>query len=189
MSENLSACRAHGCRPRNIYFLRRTWRRRKGWDFLSPRPLRGATFDGRHARGENRFQSTRPLRGATPLTPQRGRRAQFQSTRPLRGATSDSLGRAMREALFQSTRPLRGATGHARDFCSDGTNFNPRAPCGARQHRLDLRRQIVVISIHAPLAGRDAIARRFISAPATISIHAPLAGRDVQSPYPLSSQS
>ena len=37
LSENLSACRAHGCRPRNIYFLRRTWRRRKGWDFLSPR--------------------------------------------------------------------------------------------------------------------------------------------------------
>ena len=58
--------------------------------------------------------------------------------------------------IFQSTRPLRGATKIA-----------------LRHIRTPLK-----ISIHAPLAGRDA---QFIELPPLdekISIHAPLAGRD-----------
>ena len=101
----------------------------------------------------------------------------FQSTRPLRGATipSGSLRTSIR---FQSTRPLRGAT--------------------KATHRLGALG--VLISIHAPLAGRDmrifvifggninfnprapcGARRRALAAAieeTDISIHAPLAGRD-----------
>ena len=55
---------------------------------------------------------------------------------------------------FQSTRPLRGAT----DYLT-WTTAND------------------IISIHAPLAGRDKVIA-FIAHTLRISIHAPLAGRD-----------
>ena len=57
-------------------------------------------------------------------------------------------------------------------------NFNPRALRGARPfHNSDL--QILrIISIHAPLAGRD-YQRRGHRNKSRISIHAPLAGRDL----------
>ena len=81
----------------------------------------------------------------------------FQSTRPLRGATSDHPWRNLWAWVFQPTRPLRGATG-VRRVCIRTTlisthaplagrdrvlvslvpitsNFNPRAPCGARQQK------------------------------------------------------
>ena len=62
-------------------------------------------------------------------------------------------------AAFQSTRPLRGAT--PRDACLLALTryFNPRAPCGARRAFLSVVSDAVVISIHAPLAGRDSAAR------------------------------
>ena len=57
------------------------------------------------------------------------------------------------------------------------SNFNPRAPCGARQPRPTKDTAHRSISIHAPRVGRD------ISLPASpggprISIHAPRVGRD-----------
>ena len=79
----------------------------------------------------------------------------FQPTRPLRGATWETCAYTARYIIFQPTRPLRGATAnrcmlelqyhistHAplagRDFRNEtrlyeDENFNPRAPCGARQ--------------------------------------------------------
>ena len=78
------------------------------------------------------FQSTRPARGATfghGLVVRRP--AVFQSTRPARGATSSSASLSAQNR-FQSTRPARGATGQ-------------RA-----LHDVPL-----VVSIHAPRAGRD----------------------------------
>ena len=96
------------------FFLRRTCCRRKGWDFLSPRPARGATR---------------------------------------------SSGRA-----FQQQR-----------------DFNPRAPCGARPGQLHNQGYTKAISIHAPLAGRDAEGRCHDDG-AAISIHAPLAGCDTCRP-------
>ena len=77
------------------------------------------------------FQSTRPLRGATAHPYIRGLIPAFQSTRPLRGATAHPYIRGLIPA-FQSTRPLRGAT------------IDPRRGLG-----------LGVISIHAPIAGRD----------------------------------
>ena len=79
-----------------------------------------------------RFQSTHPLRGATSTTPKMiAYVTEFQSTHPLRGATSPSVHRPLC-FLFQSTHPLRGAT------------IRTRSPL-----------YLLMISIHAPLAGCD----------------------------------
>ena len=56
--------------------------------------------------------------------------------------------------------------------------FNPRAPCGARLGRSIRRREFLVISTHAPLAGRDVAAEEGDDHDDDISTHAPLAGRD-----------
>ena len=58
---------------------------------------------------------------------------------------------------FQSTRPSRGATVNAIKAL-----------------------QAANISIHAPIAGRDAVFMRQVQPNFIISIHAPLAGRDGQ---------
>ena len=78
----------------------------------------------------------------------------FQPTRPLRGATTQNTPRKSFCWRFQPTRPLRGAT---RRCCREVT--------------------AVVISTHAPLAGRDFLGWcQVFGNP--ISTHAPLAGRD-----------
>ena len=41
------------------------------------------------------------------------------------------------------------------------TNFNPRAPCGARRGKIFRILRAVLISIHAPLAGRDLLHRDY----------------------------
>ena len=57
------------------------------------------------------------------------------------------------------------------------TDFNPRAPCGARLKEVYFLWQPNLISIHAPRVGRD-ITDPFLRAPDGISIHAPRVGRD-----------
>ena len=60
----------------------------------------------------------------------------------------------------------------------DPRDFNPRAPCGARQ-RYTLESKLEdIISIHAPHAGRDAEIPGCGLCTDNISIHAPHAGRD-----------
>ena len=103
-------------------------------------------------------------------------------------------------AVFQSTRPVRGATS-GRYRCSwIRYHFNPRAPCGARPEyrhctgaggRFQSTRPVrgatahivgtvpgLLISIHAPRAGRDARRNAKQCQRRGISIHAPRAGRD-----------
>ena len=65
---------------------------------------------------------------------------EFQSTRPMRGATFVAFAVRAARLVFQSTRPMRGAT-----VAVDG---------GV---------QVVLISIHAPHAGRDAHQDRRLS--------------------------
>ena len=57
--------------------------------------------------------------------------------------------------LFQPTRPLRGATLGSGQTDADHFHFNPRAPCGARLVIARLSLVPLLISTHAPLAGRD----------------------------------
>ena len=62
-------------------------------------------------------------------------------------------------------------------FYYGGGYFNPRAPCGARPLGPKEKALIILISTHAPLAGRDSrFSERTIQH--YISTHAPLAGRD-----------
>ena len=56
---------------------------------------------------------------------------------------------------FQPTRPLRGATCLPSASAAALTNFNPRAPCGARHVHRVVVLAVRLISTHAPLAGRD----------------------------------
>ena len=109
--------------------------------------------------------------------------------------------------IFQSTHPLRGATLVNCSSNNTAADFNPRTPCGARPARCTFSSSSGMISIHAPLAGRDyhlasirAVYATFQSTHplrgatlvgtnifwiAYISIHAPLAGRDgYQQPMP-----
>ena len=129
-------------------------RARKAWAFQSTRPVRGATCLKPIFQPTERFQSTRPVRGATEELVAAEDHNGFQSTRPVRGATASGHSFCP-VTLFQSTRPVRGATdprrqhllrklisihapraGRDRTKCGRALsplNFNPRAPCGARQ--------------------------------------------------------
>ena len=128
-------------------------------------------------RGGENISTHAPLAGRDRLNLNVSTRSlEFQPTRPLRGATL-ATGRVVDIAVFQPTRPLRGATITGQLHRAHRGDFNPRAPCGARQNRQRLHRQRVRISTHAPLAGRDPPHRADLVAD-HISTHAPLAGRD-----------
>ena len=126
------------------------------------------------------FQSTRPVRGATTLQELEfvGQVMHISIHAPHAGATASERAKTCCKCLFQSTRPMRGATGAGspgRFFQSD---FNPRAPCGARP-RQDLRGHLCGLHFNprAPCGARRVV----IAAPhhrPVISIHAPHAGRD-----------
>ena len=148
-----------------------------GSDF-NPRAPYGARLSRRNKqRISSRFQSTRPIRGAThaasylcqrtgnfnPRAPygarpntccHQTREIIFQSTRPIRGATY-SRRRRFTKTGFQSTRPIRGATRPKMPIAPPISNFNPRAPYGARQKLDQTGDKIFDISIHAPHTGRD----------------------------------
>ena len=125
------------------------------------------------------FQSTRPIRGATGLPVSVvGSRSTFQSTRPIRGATlPDQIRMEVSEISIHA--PHTGRDTMWRSGTSRATNFNPRAPYGARP--CDWRRRLLrtAISIHAPHTGRDGQRRGQHDDERVISIHAPHTGRDL----------
>ena len=118
---------------------------------------------------------------------------------PRGGAAIGDLADLTTEA-FQSTRPVWGATARRGRCCRETSNFNPRAPCGARQRMISLSREICTfqstrpvwgatrgrgtqlrrghISIHAPRVGRDFRGDIRPGWLGMISIHAPRVGRD-----------
>ena len=57
--------------------------------------------------------------------------SEFQSTRPVRARLKTGIFSTFGD-IFQSTRPVRGATKIFWIVCARMSNFNPRAPCGAR---------------------------------------------------------
>ena len=101
----------------------------------------------------------------------------FQSTRPLRGATLPASPRTDPGA-FQSTRPLRGATRLPGRVHPAPAHFNPRAPCGARPRIMFVRLWRMIFQSTRPLRGATTFAVSEIMWSYDISIHAPLAGRD-----------
>ena len=128
--------------------------------FQSTRPMRGATImdwfgdtffiisiHAPHA-GRDRaacmagistyiFQSTRPMRGATRrLAKSSGKISAFQSTRPMRGATAISAALDELEAISIHA-PHAGRDSRRSCRLHKQSDFNPRAPCGARQKSLN----------------------------------------------------
>ena len=148
--------------------------------FQSTCPLRGTTTFCDHLDGECvSFQSTCPLRGTTKsMRPISSALAYFNprapcgARPPIRAINPDGLPISIHVPLaghdpflriscrirrrFQSTCPLRGTT---KNQPADGvqiSDFNPRAPCGARPGSADgIDRSRGTISIHVPLAGHD----------------------------------
>ena len=124
----------------------------------------------------------------------------FQSTRPIRGATCPMRSAWTPLLTFQSTRPIRGATKSTLPRGRGRPHFNPRAPYGARPGAARPRKDIGIISIHAPHTGRDQLSDDHYHRPfafqstrpirgattyssqrdllVPISIHAPHTGRD-----------
>ena len=100
--------------------------------FQSTRPARGATSQTRTWLPSWLFQSTRPARGATYQHLAFVQLVAFQSTRPARGATMVSIAVACKTIIsIHAPREGRDSTKHwCRIALSD---FNPRAPRGARQ--------------------------------------------------------
>ena len=145
--------------------------------FQSTRPSRGAThcpgrgsgstpnFNPRAPRGARRAAAG-PLRVPAlhfnPRAPRGARQAKvgcvtlsviFQSTRPSRGATCETFNNVC-GCGFQSTRPSRGAT---RGFTHDNSEdrFQSTRPSRGATKKAARFIRITLISIHAPLAGRD----------------------------------
>ena len=100
------------------------------------------------------FQPTRPLRGATEQGDLMTLIDAFQPTRPLRGATQFA-GYNILPVIISTHAPLAGRDRSSRSTSARRANFNPRAPCGARQIGFVHVALLTRISTHAPLAGRD----------------------------------
>ena len=145
---------------------------------FNPRAPCGARLAGQHLVGRTAvFQPTRPLRGATgPLSSLRGRRA-ISTHAPLAGRDR-FFSPLYLIALISTHAPLAGRDPHQNFIAVIGSNFNPRAPCGARRRCWGLPcRARWYFNPRAPCGARpEEIAE--LKKLETISTHAPLAGRD-----------
>ena len=179
-----------------------------GRKFQPTRPLRGATFTIAPFSARCCHFNPRAPCGARPLCAKCKKTMLNISTHaPLAGR--DFLGDLNKRAgiKFQPTRPLRGATAPWSENPSSSTDFNPRAPCGARLRSGGCG--IVLIKYFnprapcgarlCPIRAREGRHEHFNPrAPCGarpywlfsdkrrkegISTHAPLAGRDVEVPF------
>ena len=99
------------------------------------------------------FQSTRPVRGATYRLCRRYVLDAFQSTRPVRGATS--MTEAQRQAYEISIHaPRAGRDWRMSVILTAASNFNPRAPCGARRCCCSCRTLLQNFNPRAPCGAR-----------------------------------
>ena len=83
---------------------------------------------------------------------------------------------------FLSTPPSRVATKRARQKYACARCFYPRHPRGWRLNYIDPDTGLFSVSIHATLAGGDAVQLAVRTDAARVSIHATLAGGDRKSP-------
>ena len=97
-------------------------------------------------------------------------------------------GRAAWEPLhrFQSTRPVWDATRAATASSASPSNFNPRAPCGARPDDAEMRRYIEKFQSTRPVWGAT-LPQPLKAFIVEISIHAPRVGRDTSLPRRITS--
>ena len=101
----------------------------------------------------------------------------FQPTRPLRGATLPKVPKPKKE-IISTHAPLAGRDTFPPSRQSLRIDFNPRAPCGARQGETGHKQYDRKFQPTRPLRGAtktEKHSRGFNK----ISTHAPLAGRDL----------
>ena len=148
--------------------------------FQPTRPLRGAT--ARAARKTSRQKNFNPRApcGARPHRKPRPERHLHFNPRAPCGARPTSGLRTPPTPIFQPTRPLRGATLVYGLLANGFTEFQPTRPLRGATVLRGEHDAAVLISTHAPLAGRDGSASRHRHTE-HISTHAPLAGRDSKS--------
>ena len=117
--------------------------------------MRGATRASYRYPGARKISIHAPLAGRDTMSYFHGVYNSISIHAPLAGRDKPSIDTMQAIMLFQSTRPLRGATELDDNSHNTPEHFNPRAPCGARPAVLMGVVMCGVISIHAPLAGRD----------------------------------
>ena len=129
-------------------------------EFQSTRPVWGATARLQDADVDAKFQSTRPVWGATYtyLTYARGRSISIHAPRVGRDSTLSLL--VFVRSRFQSTRPVWGATRRCRTWSGTATNFNPRAPCGARRYYNGALLAVEIFQSTRPVWGATVSCRR-----------------------------
>ena len=173
--------------------------------FQSTRPLRGATILSADPAPAESISIHAPLAGRDPHARSYLYRHRHFNPRAPCGARLERVLRIARSLPISIHAPLAGRDDPAavlrykalkisihaplagRDVNGSGTfssssDFNPRAPCGARPLLVpDGHLAPSGISIHAPLAGRDQAHGQQLLTDDNISIHAPLAGRDIRS--------
>ena len=171
------------------------------WDmiFQPTRPLRGATAGQKNVSSASAISTHAPLAGrdstpaswatsstdfnprapcgARPIRPlPRRHRRNFNPRAPC-GARRLRRDLDLRQPVFQPTRPLRGATG--RELREPRRKrFQPTRPLRGATAVVLVHPRLIVISTHAPLAGRDGLSDGICRDDGEISTHAPLAGRD-----------
>ena len=124
------------------------------------------------------FQPTRPLRGATKYKKSNKSSKNISTHAPLAGRDLRALCGAAQKRRISTHAPLAGRDYGGAVGRRHKGDFNPRAPCGARPQGLHSktkkeefqptrplrgatgqrgeRETFIIISTHAPLAGRDA---------------------------------
>ena len=152
---------------------------REDWQFQSTPPSRGATLQRHMCGGEKEISIHAPLAGGDFLTKKWWTIIiRFQSTPPSRGATCEKSSERQKFCNFNPRPPRGGRHGVASTFPGETPDFNPRPPRGGRLGEFKDEYNTLYISIHAPLAGGDALISLSTSITFPISIHAPLAGGD-----------
>ena len=121
----------------------------------APRGARRRRFPLADIRARISIHAPREGRDYNPAEALRLPKGLFQSTRPARGATTEIYRIVQDIANISIHAPREGRDRDKRMSPQKITNFNPRAPRGARPRYSGRCKRASGISIHAPREGRD----------------------------------
>ena len=145
--------------------------------FQSTHPLRGATPDSRVLNLIYRISIHAPLAGCDPMPKHPAVNSHNFNPRTPCGVRLPAQGRRVPAAAISIHAPLAGCDCAICSFLTQASYFNPRTPCGVRPSMADGQKKPQRFQSTHPLRGATAPSRRSRSQ-RPISIHAPLAGCD-----------
>ena len=152
--------------------------------YFNPRAPCGARLRRSRFAGTSGHFNPRAPCGARPSVASVASRLFHFNPRAPCGARPPVASTASTALIFQPTRPLRGATPQCLPDAVFPQYFNPRAPCGARRYLILLHGLPVTFQPTRPLRGATVAVDRSRMV-LVISTHAPLAGRDISFPFML----